>query len=71
MIFSAPLELPASAAFIFSSRQARQRQPLASASEGMGTRGSSKHQQLPSGVQDISEPHLEQRVCMQEVCGEE
>ena len=71
MIFNVPLELLASAAFIFSRRQARQRQPLASASEGMGTRGSSKHQQLPSGVQDISEPHFAQRVCIMEVWGEE
>jgi hypothetical protein len=71
MIFSVPLELPASAAFIFSSRQARHRQPWVSASEGMGTRGSSKHQQWPSGVQDISKPHFAQRVCIKEVWAEE
>jgi len=64
MDFREPLGLEASAAFIFSRRQARQRQPLDSTSEDMEMRGSSKHQQLPSGWQVISEPHLEQRVCM-------
>jgi len=67
MEFSEPLGFEDSAAFIFSSRQVRQRQPLDSASAGMGRCGSSKHQQLPSGWHVISEPHCEQRVCMWEV----
>jgi hypothetical protein len=57
-----PLVEDAPAAFIFSSRQLRQRQPAAAVSvEGMGmTCGRSAHQQPPSGWQVIGALHWAQ-----------
>ena len=59
-----PLAEEAPAAFIFSSRQLRQRQPAAGASAaGIGmTCGSSAHQQPSSFLQIICALHWEQRV---------
>src|SRR5258708_40289630 len=59
-----PLGEEAPAAFIFSSRQLRQRQPAAGASAaGIGmTCGSSAHQQPSSFLQIIGALHWEQRV---------
>jgi hypothetical protein len=45
-------------------RQARQRHPCIAASRTDISRGSSAHQQLPSGLHDIAAPHFEQRTCM-------
>ncbi len=61
---STPLAEDAPAAFIFSRRQARQRQPAdLAAAVGTGRRcGSSEHQQPPSGWQVIGALHWEQRV---------
>src|SRR5229473_4531415 len=59
-----PLAKEAPAAFIFSSRQLRQRQPAAgalAAGNGM-TCGSSAHQQPSSFLQVIGALHWEQRV---------
>lgn len=59
-----PLAEDALAAFIFSRRHARQRQPVGCASAaGMGmTCGNSAHQQPPSGWQVIGALHWAQRV---------
>jgi hypothetical protein len=58
-----PLADDASAAFIFSSRHARQRQPGCASVAGMGmTCGNSAHQQPPSGWQAMGALHWEQRV---------
>ena len=55
------------AAFIFSRRHARQRQPVDCASSGRGRWGSSAHQQPPSGWQVMGALHFTQRVCMWKV----
>jgi hypothetical protein len=62
-----PLGREASAAFIFSRRQARQRQPVEFRSGGKGMWGSSAHQQLPSGWQSNGVPHLAQSFCTRKV----
>ena len=65
-----PLAEDAPAVFIFSSKHARQRQPLDGASAtGMGmTCGSSAHQQPPSCLQIIGTLHWEQRVSTEKLC---
>jgi hypothetical protein len=66
-----PLAENAPAAFIFSRRQLRQRQPVASESvAGMGmTCGSSAHQQPLSCLQVIGASHWEQRVSIERLWG--
>jgi hypothetical protein len=61
---SAPLAEDAPAAFIFSRRQVRQRQPVdCGSAAGIGmTWGNSAHQQPPSGWQVIGALHWAQRV---------
>lgn len=63
-----PLPEDVPAAFIFSRRQARQRQPVDWVSAGIGiTEGSSAHQQLPAGWQVMGALHWEQWVSTGEV----
>jgi hypothetical protein len=58
-----PLAEVGLAAFIFSRRQGRQRQPVDLDSAGIGSAcGNSAHQQLPSGWQVMGALHWEQRV---------
>jgi hypothetical protein len=59
---STPLAEDAPAAFIFSRRQARQRQPVDCHSAGMGRCGRSAHQQPGSFRQVIGALHWAQRV---------
>jgi len=61
---STPLAEDAPAAFIFSTRQVRQRQPVdCGSAAGIGmTWGNSAHQQPPSGWQVIGALHWAQRV---------